>query len=255
MWLFSGAPDNPEDDTVMEKHGAEALYSTGKNLMHAIWTENEEAQQDAAHWMIQIAKSWTIRRWSESKLAKGIPLVWMPKEKAHLIDLEWTENKQANLKTLVERYTSRGASGARRVHRWWLACFSLVLVDTEDRNDVSGLWYDAWPLDTWEESLISRWLRETFLPILMKDPAEYPEPDQDDESREKLLPKQDTNENALPGAPSPPKTVLFCPLPGHVRHLKWWLTKYVVDNVDIFHMYADMANDERTEMQLKFQDS
>jgi len=30
---------------------------------------------------------------------------------------------------------------------------------------------------------------------------------------------------------------------------------YVVDNVDIFHMYAEMGNDECTEMQLKFQDS
>jgi hypothetical protein len=36
IWLFSGALDNPEDDTVMEKHGAEALYLTAKSLMHAI---------------------------------------------------------------------------------------------------------------------------------------------------------------------------------------------------------------------------
>jgi len=25
MWLFSGEPEDPEDDTVMKKHGAEAL--------------------------------------------------------------------------------------------------------------------------------------------------------------------------------------------------------------------------------------
>jgi hypothetical protein len=49
--------------------------------------------------------------------------------------------------------------------------------------------------------------------------------------------------------------VLFCPLPGLVHHLKWWLYMYFADHVDIFHMYADMGNDERTEMQLKFQDS
>jgi len=49
--------------------------------------------------------------------------------------------------------------------------------------------------------------------------------------------------------------VLFCPLPGEVRHLKRWLTKYFADHVDIFHMYAEMDNDERTEMQLRFQDS
>jgi hypothetical protein len=37
--------------------------------------------------------------------------------------------------------------------------------------------------------------------------------------------------------------------------LKWWLIKFFVDHLDIFHMYAEMGNYERTEMQLKFQDS
>jgi hypothetical protein len=63
MYLFSGAPEDPEDDTVMEKHGAEALNSAVKSLMHAIRTNDEEAQQDAVHQMIQIAKPWTIRQW------------------------------------------------------------------------------------------------------------------------------------------------------------------------------------------------
>jgi len=105
MWLFSGAPEDPEDETVMEMHGADALYSAVKSLMHAIRTEDEEAQQDAAHRMIKIAKPWIIRRWSEWKLANGKPLVRIPKENAHLVDLEWTEEEQAKLKTLVERYT------------------------------------------------------------------------------------------------------------------------------------------------------
>jgi len=60
MWLFSGVPEDPENDTVMKKHGAEALYSVMKSLMHAIRTKDEEAQQDAAHRMIQMAKPWTI---------------------------------------------------------------------------------------------------------------------------------------------------------------------------------------------------
>jgi len=255
MWLFSGAPDDPEDETVKEKHGADALYSAVKCLMHAIRTEDEEAQQDVAHQMIQIAKPWMIRRWSESKLANGKPLVRIPKENVHLIDLEWTEDAQAKLKTLVERYTLQGASGAWRVHRWWLACFSLVLGDTEDCNDVSRQWYDEWPLDTWVDSPIFRWLIETFLPMVVNEHAEYPEPDEDDPVREALLPEQERHENALPTAPPPLKAMLFCPLSGRVRHLKWWLTKYFVDHVDIFHMYAEMGNDERTEMQLRFQDS
>ena len=90
--------------------------------------------------------------------------------------------------------------------------------------------------------------------MLVKEPAEYPEPDQDDASRQMLLPEE-RNKNAPSSAPAPPKAVEIYALPGHVRHLKWWLTKFFADNVDTFHMYAEMGNDECTEMQLKFQDS
>jgi len=204
--------------------------------------------------MIQIAKPWTIRRWSELKLANGNPLVWIPTGNAHLIDLEWTDKEQAHLKTLVDRYTSWGASGLWRVHRWQPECFLLVLGDTEDRNNVSGQWPDEWPLDTWVESPIFRWLRESFMPVLVKEPAEYPEPDQDEASRETLHPDERIK-NALPSAPPPQKAVLLCPLPGPVRHLNWWLPKFFADNVDIFDMYAEMGNDELTEMQLNFQHS
>jgi hypothetical protein len=51
--------------------------------------------------MIQLAKPWKIRRWSESKLANWKLLVWIPKENAHLVDREWTEDEQAKLKTLA----------------------------------------------------------------------------------------------------------------------------------------------------------
>jgi hypothetical protein len=91
--------------------------------------------------------------------------------------------------------------------------------------------------------------------MLVKDPAEYPEADQDDESGEALFPEEDRNDNALSGEPPPQEALLFCLLPGQVCHLKWWLTKFLADNVDIFHMYAEMDNDECTEMQLKFQES
>jgi hypothetical protein len=112
MWLFSGAPEDPEDETMMEMHGADALYSSVKSLMHAIWTEDQDSQQDAAHRMIQIAKPWTINRWLESKLANGKSLVRIPNENPHLVDLKSTEDEQAKLKTLVERFTSQGTCGA-----------------------------------------------------------------------------------------------------------------------------------------------
>jgi hypothetical protein len=43
MWSFSGAPEDPEDETVMEMRGANALYTTVKSLMHAIWNVNNDA--------------------------------------------------------------------------------------------------------------------------------------------------------------------------------------------------------------------
>jgi len=173
---------------------------------------------------------------------------------AHLLGLECIEGERAQVKTVVGWYTSRGVSGAWRVNRGRLACFSSVFVDTEDRNDVSRQWYDAWPLDTWVDSPIFRWPRETFLPMLVKKPAEYSEPDNDDEIREALHPLQDRNENALPGAPPPRKAVPFCSLSAQVRHSNWWLTKWFADHVAIFHLYAEMGNDERKEMKLKFHD-
>jgi hypothetical protein len=100
--VFSGAPDDPEDDTVIAQHGADALYSAVKSLMHAIRTEDQEAQQDVAHRMIQILKPSTIRRWSESKLGNRNPLLRIPKENAHLVDLESTEDEQPKLQALVE---------------------------------------------------------------------------------------------------------------------------------------------------------
>ena len=56
MWLFSGAPEEPENETLMEKHGAKALYSAVTCLIHTIRTEDQDDQQDAAQQMIQIAK-------------------------------------------------------------------------------------------------------------------------------------------------------------------------------------------------------
>jgi hypothetical protein len=136
----------------MEMHGANAIFSAVISLMHAIRTSDQGIQQDAAHWMIQIAKPWTIRRWSEKTLGNGQPLVQTPKENAHLVDLEWTEDEQAKQMSHVERYTSRGASRAWKVHRWYLACISVVLEATEDPKEVSGQWYNKSPLDTWVDS-------------------------------------------------------------------------------------------------------
>jgi hypothetical protein len=60
--------------------------------------------------------------------------------------------------------------------------------------------------------------------MLIKEPAEYPDRDKDEESNEALLHELEIIKSTLPHAPPSQKAVLFCPLPGQVRHLKWWLT-------------------------------
>jgi len=117
MWLFLGVPRDPENDIVIEKDGAKALDSAVNSSMQAIWTDENDTQQNAAHWMIQIAKPWTIRKLSESKLGYGKPLVRIQKENAHLVDLERAYEDQAKSMTLAERYTSWVVSGVWRVHR------------------------------------------------------------------------------------------------------------------------------------------
>jgi len=83
-------------------------------------------------------------------------------------------------------------------------------------------------------------------------PAEFPEHDEDEGSNEMLLLEPERYTSSLPRAPPPPKAVLFCPLPGQVHHLMWWLTKFFADVLDIFYLYAEMENDERTERLLEF---
>jgi len=99
------------------------------------------------------------------------------------------------------------------VYAWRLACFSLVLGDTEDRNDVSEQSYNEWPLDTWVDSPIFRMLKDTFLKMLVKETAEYPMPDEDEESNEALLHEPECNKSALRRASPPQKAVLFSPVP------------------------------------------
>jgi len=134
--------------------------------------------------MIHVAKPGTIRMLSHSKLAYRKPLVLIPKMTAHLTDIEWTEDEHVQLQILVERYTTHGGSGAWRVHRWRLPCFSFVLGDIENCNVISGQWHDESPVDTWVDSPILQWLQDTFLLMLMNKPAEFPDPDRGDASSE-----------------------------------------------------------------------
>lgn len=75
MWQVSGAPADLEDVMLKDKQVAQALHSEVQCLIHAMQTEDNEAQQNAASLMIEVTAGWMIRRWSESNVVKGNPLV------------------------------------------------------------------------------------------------------------------------------------------------------------------------------------
>jgi hypothetical protein len=84
----------------------------------------------------------------------------------------------------------------------------------------------------------------------VNEPAKYSEPDEDEASNEALLHGVACYTSTLHHAHRTEKAVLFCPLPGHVRHLNWRLRKLFRDHLDICYMNAEMGNNEHKEMQL-----
>jgi len=80
--------------------------------------------------------------------------------------------------------------------------------------------------------------------MLVKAPAEYPAPDEDKASNEVLLYEPESSNTVLPRTAPSHVAVLFCTLPGQVRHLLWWLTKFSADHLDIFYMYGEMGNND-----------
>ncbi|KAF8537453.1 hypothetical protein BDD12DRAFT_806924 [Trichophaea hybrida] len=60
IWWLSGAPIRPEDNTLMELHGADALHMAVRSLTQGIRSDDDEAQKAAAEQIIRIAKPWTI---------------------------------------------------------------------------------------------------------------------------------------------------------------------------------------------------
>ncbi|KAF8530805.1 hypothetical protein BDD12DRAFT_810966 [Trichophaea hybrida] len=203
----------------MERHGADALQVAVRCLTQGIRSDNDETQTAAAEQIIRIAKH-------------GLS---MPKAKEHIVNLIWTTAEQQTLQQLVTDIS----------FKWRLAYFSLVLGDMEDKN-VRGKWIQSWSeIDDLSETPSLRWLREDFILMLVRQPAEYLPAE-----LEMHLPEA---EEFVSSDPPPQKAVLFCPLPGQVRHLQWWIQPYFGDYVDIFGMYAEMDSQERTDMQLRFQ--
>ena len=208
-WLFA-IPEVAEDPDAVAKHGPAALEKAVVDIQRAVSKDlPAHEQQAAAQAMIDVVRPWTIRRWTESKLASGAPLISIPTEIVHQVLLEWTAEEQERLATTVGRLQQQTLTEehgvAWRVHRWQLACFSFPLQEEGDHHDDGKRkWREEWEPANFVEGPIFRWLRG-FMDDLISKSATIP-----------LL--NDRAEQFEAPVPSPlrQKAVMFCPLHGQV---------------------------------------
>jgi hypothetical protein len=251
-WLFSNMP--PEefllDRDAVENHGPLATSTACNRLQVSISSgKSREEQQEAAQAVIDAIHPWMIRRWSESRMASGAPLVPIPHATHHAVSLEWTIQEQREMGEVVARLKKQRLEGefgvAWRIHRWQLACFSMPLESSGDR-EVDGEWKIFWDdLVDMDEGPIFRWLRSEFLPGLIDDTAHDLPPLNDD-----LVPIGEPTPSNLPQ-----KAVLFCTLPGQVRHLAWWINSHFNEEIDVFTMVSEDNTARRTQTMNRFESS
>jgi hypothetical protein len=65
--------------------------------------------------------------------------------------------------------------------------FFFEFVVAKDQNEVSGHWYNERPFKKWLDSAMVRWLTDTYLRMLVWEPAEFAAPDADDASNVVVL--------------------------------------------------------------------
>jgi len=99
------------------------------------------------------------------------------------------------------------------------------------------------------------WLRASFLPMLVNTATHYSKPDQDHVTQAALLVAKKVIKNAFPTMPPQQQAVVCSAHSIKVHLLKLWWTKYFVDHVDWFFIYAEMGKTNWTEMHPKFEES
>jgi hypothetical protein len=251
-WLFSNMP--PEESLVdpiaVENHGPLATSAACKRLQASISSgKSPEEQQEASQAVIDAIHPWMIRRWSESRTASGAPLVPVPHAIHHPVSLEWTLPEQQEMGKVIARLKQQRLEGefgvAWRIHRWQLACFSMSLEASGDREE-SGEWKVNWDDIQMEEGPIFRWLRSEFLPALIHNEAHDLLPGLNDDLVPIVVP---TPSNL------PQKAVFFCTLPGQVRHLSWWIHSHFNEQICVFIMVSEDTPARRTQIIDEFESS
>ena len=197
-------------------HGPIALAKAVANVQRTVSKALPSDKQQAAEQpMIEVVRPWTICRWTESRLASGIPLEAIPTEIIHQITLEWTPEEQEHLAAMVKSLKEQALTDIRggvawRVHRCQLACFSFSLEEEGDR-DGDSRWWEERNTANFVVGPVFRLLRD-FVGDHMTRSATIPF----------LNYRQQHSINPIP-SPLPQKAVIFCLLAGQVRHVHWWL--------------------------------
>ena len=132
---------------------------------------------------------------------------------------------------------------AWRVPRWQLAYFSFYLQEEGDHHDDGKRkWREEWEPANFVKGPISHWLRG-FRDDLIAKSATIP----------LLNDRAKQFESPVPSALRQ-KAVMFCPLPGQVRYIQWWLW-YNFSQVHLVWWLSDDSPDDRTELLNKFKNT
>ena len=147
-WLFV-IPNEVEMPDSVSYHGPIALAKAVANVQRGVSKAlQSDEQQAAAQMMSEVIRPWTIRRWTESKLVSGTPLMAIPTEIVHQVTLKWTSEEDEHLAAVVkslkeQALTDMRAGLAWRVHRWQLTYLPFSMEEEGDRSGDSK-WREGW---------------------------------------------------------------------------------------------------------------
>ena len=248
QWLFSGAR---KTNRSYQKHGPDALADAIQRLNNATRSQDAGEAAAASGMVIDVTSPWCIRRWADMRTSDGKRLIPQFDVAVTNVNTRWTE-EELNLHTRkVKKLVDSKLAVMSKIHRWRLYCFSQRLGNTGDKND-NGEWYDDWGsnggLEYYHDSPVFRWLRNSLVPLLYDQPGAPPLPPPPSPSDAAEMQNTSVSTSKMPN-----KVVIFCGLPGQVRHTLWWF-KTFFPKIPAFTLLMGSTAEERSDTQQRFAD-
>ncbi|KAF8523045.1 SNF2 family N-terminal domain-containing protein [Trichophaea hybrida] len=249
QWLFSGAH---KTSTSYKQHGPEAMADAIQRLDNTTQSQDAGEAAYASRMVIEVTSPWCIRRWADMRTSDGKRLIPQFDVAVTNVNTRWTEEEQNLHAVKVKKLADSKLAVMSKIHRWRLYCFSQRLGNTGDKNS-NGEWFEEWgsngQLRYYHDSPVFRWFRYSLVPLLLGQPGapRLPPPPSLSDTAELH------NTTAASTFRIPNKVVIFCGLPGQVRHTFWWFKTFFPD-FPTFTLLMGSTAEERSDAQQQFAD-